>query len=310
MNIFTNLLVAIGDDQGTLSIYNQTDTLQQSFQAHTSTIVRIKYLNNSNGYAATVSCDSTSKIWNTMTSPWTLVASYAYVQATYCYGFESAFGLEFIDAETVAVGQRDGLIQIWSITTGQILTTINVGNNGVYSLQLFTKNQGVTCLAAGLGSASINIYTTNTYTLLTSLTGHQYLVTDFASISTSNLLASSSLDATVRLWDLTTNTCKFTLVHPDEVYGLKLISTRVLASSSADLIMLWNIDDGTLIRTLTGHTGMIYWSFDLYDTQTLVSGSQDQKIKYWNWQTGECLSTVEISGSYLYALAVSRSVCK
>jgi len=83
---FFKLLVAIGDSQGTISVYNQTNTLQESFQAHTSTINRIKFLKNSSGYAATISCDSTSKIWNTMTNPWTLIVSYTYVQATYCYG--------------------------------------------------------------------------------------------------------------------------------------------------------------------------------------------------------------------------------
>jgi len=207
------------------------------------------------------------------------------------------------------VGDIGGLIQKWSIKTGQTLNTLNVGK-GVFSLQLFTNNQGVTCFAAGLDSpGDINIYNLNTFTFVTSLVGHSDTVFDLALISTSNLLVSSSLDKAIRLWDLTTNTCKFTLQgHNSAVYGLKVISSEVLASASDDrTIKLWSIKDGSLIRTLTGHTGTILWSLDLYDSQTLVSGSFDQTIKFWDWQTGECLSTLETE-IYINTLAVSK--CK
>ena len=81
-------------------------------------------------------------------------------------------------------------------------------------------------------------------------------------------MASSSCfpDHTVRIWDLTTNTCKFILTgHTDWVYGLKQITPSILASGSEDTtIKLWDITTGQLIRTLlTGHTNYIYRSIDL-----------------------------------------------
>jgi WD40 repeat protein len=113
-------------------------------------------------------------------------------------------------------------------------------------------------------------------------------------------------DNTVRIWNLTTNTCKFNLTgHSDHVYGLKQITPSILASGSADrTIKLWDITTGQLIRTLTGHTGYIEWSVDLLNSQTLVSGSGDRTIKLWNWSTGECLSTIQTPGSYITSLAV------
>jgi WD40 repeat protein len=289
---------------GTLSVYNQSKTLQQSFQAHYKEITRIKFLAQNSSLAATVSCDSTVNIWNTSFNPWTLTASFA--------GSGDCFvGLAFIDADTVAMGDVGGLIQKWSIKTGQTLNSLSSGK-GVFSLQLFTNNQGVTCLAAGLDSpGDINIYNLNTFTFITSLVGHSETVFDLALVSTSNLLVSSSMDLTIRLWDLTTNTCKFILQgHTSNVYGLKVISSNVLASGSDDrTIKLWSINDGSLIRTLTGHTGTIVWSLDLYDSQTLVSGSYDQTIKFWDWQTGECLSTLETEFD-INTLAVSSSNCK
>ena len=171
-----------------------------------------------------------------------------------------------------------------SINSGQTLNTINVGFT-VWSLQLYTSNDGITCLAAGLSNGNINIYNTNTFGLITSLTGHSLDVYDLALISKKNLLASSGADSTVRLWDFTTNTCKFILNgHGSLVLSLKVISAEILASGSFDAtIKLWDVTTGQEIRTLTGHGDGITWSLDLYDSQTLVSGSIDNTIKFWNW---------------------------
>jgi len=122
-------------------------------------------------------------------------------------------------------------------------------------------------------------------------------------------LASSSIDGTVRIWYLTTNTCKFILNgHTSYVFGLKQISSDLIASGSIDQsIKVWNITDGTLIRTLLGHTSYVYWSLDVINNgQTLVSGSYDQTIKTWDWRTGQCLNTIQTS-SYIYSLAVLNS---
>jgi WD40 repeat protein len=120
------------------------------------------------------------------------------------------------------------------------------------------------------------------------------------------LARSGGYDKTVRIWNLTTNTCKFILTgHTESVFGLNQITPSILASGSSDkTIKLWDITSGQLIRTLTGHTSGIYWSVDLLNSQTLVSGSYYETIKLWNWSTGECLSTIQTPGSYIRSLAV------
>jgi WD40 repeat protein len=232
--------------------------LEQSFQAHSDIITRIEYFTN-NSYAATASWDSTVKIWNTTSNPWTLIS--IFFSETGSSLFTS---IKFINTDTVASGDQNGVIQIFSINTGILILWYD-GLSGVFSLQVFTNNEGVTCLAAGYGNGNINIFDANTYWFKTSLTGHTSSVYDLAMISDKNLLASSSGDATVRLWDLTTNTCKFELNgHGSSVLVLKVISSDILASGSWDqTIKLWDITSGQLIRTLTGHTSNIHLSLDL-----------------------------------------------
>ncbi len=267
-----------------------------SFKAHSDSIYRIKQSPFSSNYVATCSADAKVKIWN-VSSPfnWTLIT-------TYSQHSSGVDGLEWLDKDTLAsAGYTDQTIKQWSMATGQTKLTIQT-NQDVFSLTMLDTNIH---LAAGVGYGDINIYNINDGNFVSSLKGHIYYVFDLVQLS-ADLLASSSSDQTVRIWNLTTNMSKFILTgHTGYVYGLKQITSTILASGSDDkTIKLWDITSGQVIRTLTGHTDFILRSVDLLNSQTLVSGSNDETIKLWNWSTGECLSTIRTPGSYITSLVV------
>jgi WD40 repeat protein len=289
----------IGDFNGQIKIYNQ-NSLVNSFQAHSSSIYRIKQSPFNTNYVATCSEDRTVKIWNvSSTFNWTLITTYSQ-HSSYVYA------LEWLDNDTMAsAGHNDREIKLWSPTTGQTKRTIQT-NTYVLSLKMLNTNIH---LAAGLGNGDINIYNISDGNLVSSLKGHTSAVYDLVQISNELLASSGGYDRTVRIWNLTTNTCKFTLIgHTDWVWGLKQITSSILASGSLDTtIKLWDITTGQLIRTLTGHTDWIMWSIDLINNgQTLVSGSVDQTIKLWNWSKGECLSSIQTPDSDISSLVVIK----
>ncbi len=87
-------------------------------------------------------------------------------------------------------------------------------------------------LAAGLSNGDINIYNINDGNLVSSLKEHSSYARDLVQVS-DDLLTSSGNDRTVRIWNLKTNTCKFILTgHTSAVYGLKQITSSILASGS------------------------------------------------------------------------------
>ena len=175
-------------------MYNQ-NSLVNSFKAHSNWINRIKQspFNTNTNYVATCSEDKTVKIWNVSSSlNWTRITTYS--QHT-----SGVYALEWLDNDTLASGSSDRTIRLWSPTTGQTKRTIQT-NQEVYSLKLLNTNIH---LAAGLGNGDINIYNINDANLVSSLKGHSDWVYDLVQIS-NELLASSSGDGTVRIWNLTT----------------------------------------------------------------------------------------------------------
>jgi WD40 repeat protein len=290
----------IGDSKGQIKVYNGTSyALIDSFQAHSSRIIRIKQSPFSNrNFVATCSFDSNVKIWTYKSdkSNWNL-----YV--TYTAHTGEVYGLEWINEDIIASTGSDH-IKIWSFSGNYFRTrdTIKTGSN-VTSLKLFNSSH----LAAGVNSR-INIYEIDTGRLVATLQGHSNYVRDLILISNSDLLASSSTDFTARIWDLRTYTSDFTLNgHSSSLYGLKQISSDILASGALDYtIRLWNITSGQSIRTLTNHTNEIWYAVDLLnsgDSQRLVSGSLDETIKIWNYTTGECLNTIQ-TGSPIHSLII------
>jgi WD40 repeat protein len=271
---------------GVIQVYNESLSLLNSFQAHTLGINRIKQSPFNSNHVSTCSSDTTVKIWNisSCNTNWTLIRDFT-------NHTNEVFGLEWINEDMIASGGYDKTINIWSIVSGEIFRTINA-NEDFRSLKLLSNGFYLAC---GLQYGTINIYDiNNNASLISSLSGHTYFVNDIVQISDDLLASSGSWDNFILVWNLTTNSPKFNLAgHTSSVFGLKLISSDVLASGAYDMtIKLWNITNEQLIQNLTGHTGVIQWSIDLLsDSQTLVSGSWDRKIKTWNLTTGECSNT-------------------
>lgn len=274
-------------------------TLIKSFRAHTSGITRIKQSPIQSISIATCSSDDTQvKVWNTNL---TLIQTYS----NHTGGVN---GLEYINTETIASGDKNGLIQIWSIRTGLTRTTIKT-TSAISSLLLLSNGFYLAC---GL-SNNINIYNINNGSLIANTFRNDALVEDLALISdASSLIASSWSDGTILIWNHKTNANTYLYGHTGGTFGLKLItSTSMLASGSLDkTIILWNVTSRMQIRKLENHTDSILNSLDLLNNENglrLVSGSLDKTIKLWNLTTGQLLNTIntDLKISSLAVLSVN-----
>lgn len=144
-------------------------------------------------------------------------------------------------------------------------------------------------------------------TLDKTLPGHASGINSIALSPDGQLLASGSLDKTIKIRNLRTTQVIRTLTgHTDNVvaiaFGIASLNAvspdgQILVSGSSDkAINVWNLSTGQLLRTLKGHADYVSSLAISPDGQTLISGSNDKTIKLWNLRTGEVLRTLEPQG--------------
>ncbi len=230
------------------------------------------------------------------TANWTLIRNYAGHAFT-------VNNIEWLTEDTIVSGADDSKIKIWSVTTGATNRTINL-DESVNSLCILSDRVR---LAAGLSLGNIRIYSLIDYSVLTILQGHSNAVRDMIQVS-GDLLASTSTDQRIRLWNLTTNATKFIFnVSGAAVNSLKQVALDVIVGGDLNgAIRLMNITDGTFKENLLGHNGSVN-TLDILDPQRLVSGGFDQTIKIWNLTSGGLLKSSNITGANIRTLAVLNS---
>ena len=267
---------------GGIYIYFYASTLQfQKFVAHTKKIETFKLL--ANGDLASSSDQNDVKIHTNTCS----------LLQTYSVHTAIVYGLEQIDSDTMASGSADGLIHIWSISTGARLRFLNNNSPNVRVLKKLSSG----LLASGIDSSSNNILIWNPITgsLVNTLNAHTGGVLCLEVLD-SQYFASGSVDSTVIIWDLTgSGTTKFILKsHLTDVVALSRVSSCRLASGSKDgVIIVWDWTNGQLVHTLVGHTNAM--SLDYYNEDILVSGSLDKTLIIWNLTSGSLIQNYAIN---------------
>jgi WD40 repeat protein len=104
-----------------------------------------------------------------------------------------------------------------------------------------------------------------------------------------HLLASGSVDRTVRLWDTHTKECVAVLEgHTRSVSSVAFSPDgRLLASASSDCtVRLWDVVERQPVHVLRGHTCWV-WSVSFSaDGRQLASGSSDGTVRLWSVPEG------------------------
>ena len=163
------------------------------------------------------------------------------------------------------------------------------------------------------------------------LRGHENLVYKMALSPDGRMLASTSGDNTVRIWDINSGKLLRTRKghelplcvawSPDnqvlasgdyEDYTLSLWNDTFGGDYEDYTIRLWNSVTGKLLRILKGHTReieSIAWSLA---GNIIASGSEDYTIRLWNVETGETLKKLTGHRDHVYSVAWSpdgRTLC-
>ena len=107
-----------------------------------------------------------------------------------------------------------------------------------------------------------------------------------------NLLASSSEDCTIKIWDYDTGNLEKTLKGHTQSVNYVKFHEKYLASASSDLsVKIWELGSFSCYRTFNGHNHRGI-GLDFINQDIMISCSRDTTIKIWEIQTGYCKKTL------------------
>lgn len=143
---------------------------------------------------------------------------------------------------------------------------------------------------------------------LYTMEGHTGNVLTVAFSPDGNLVASGSVDNTMRLWRVNQGTLLRTMQgHPFPILTLAFAPNgATLATGSTDgLIRLWRVSDGRLESTLQGHAGWIICLAYSPDGRLLATCAQDYTVRLWRLSDGKLIQTVDEGMDLVSSLAFS-----
>ena len=178
---------------------------------------------------------------------------------------------------------------------------------GVHSVAFSPDGQ---YLAFGDSKGKIQLLCQENYHQVGLLEGHlkTLWVTSLSFSSVSPLLASSSFDTTVRLWDTQTGQCLHILQgHTHWIWAVAVSPDGKLVASGSDdgTIRIWVVETGECLHVLEGHSNWVWAIAFSPDGKTVASGSYDHTIRLWKVETGDCVHIVKGHENSVWAIAYS-----
>jgi uncharacterized protein (DUF952 family) len=124
--------------------------------------------------------------------------------------------------------------------------------------------------------------------------GHTDAVCCIASSPTSTLMVSGGCDERACLWDAVTGETKHVLGETNiketvAVCSFNFDGTLVATGALDGSVMIWNVDDGSLVHALEGPEEDINWISWHPKGNVILAGSSDMLIWMWMATTGDCM---------------------
>jgi hypothetical protein len=209
------------------------------------------------------------------------------------------------DGNTLISGGSDRLINLWRVSDGTLLQTLNT--NAAFVHESSIESLSITPDASLLASCSYKIV--QLWKLpsgaMQTLNGHTDWVVGVAFSPDGKILASASFDTSVKIWRASDGALLQTIpgVAQQRCVAFSPDGSLLAIGGGEKTVRLFRTSDWTLVKTLTGHTQDIYAIAFSPDGTMIASGGYDQTVKLWNVGEGTLRYTFDGNGGNVYGVA-------
>jgi WD40 repeat protein len=177
---------------------------------------------------------------------------------------------------------------------------IKIYNSSLYLIGSFQSHSGyikrikqspfnTNYVATSLTDHTVKIWSTSNWTLIRAYL-HERDVYALEWLDT-DTLASCGIDSEpIEIWAMSTGQTRLSIAAGLSIWSLKLLNNKIhLAAGlyNGD-INIYNINDGSLVSSLQGHTSTVWDLLQISDELLASAGGYDQTVRIWNLTTNEC----------------------
>ncbi|KAE8358593.1 WD40-repeat-containing domain protein [Aspergillus caelatus] len=267
----------------------------QTFEGHAREIFGVTFSPHGE-LLVSCSADGTVRVWDT-----NLVAAH---KALRKHSYEVAATRISPDGKLLGSGSTDYKIQLWDIATGMALHILD-DYSGKSNTFAFSPDSSLVTFRLKSDSTCIQLWSTVTGELYQTLGDHPSAVDRVIFSPNYQQLASIDEEWTITLWDIKTGERLYSLDGGGSWVCIAFSpSGTKLASSSGDVLRVWDTNTGTLQQELKGDKHKITAVAFTGDEKFIATGSIDAKVRIWDLATDTLSQTFQDCGA-INQLAIS-----
>ncbi|KAK6466054.1 coatomer WD associated region-domain-containing protein [Scheffersomyces coipomensis] len=208
-------------------------------------------------------------------------------------------GIDFHPSEPwILTTLYNGKIEIWSYLTNTLVKSIQVTELPVRTGKFIARKNWI---VVGADDFQIRVYNYNTGEKVTQYEAHPDYIRSIAVHPTKPYILTSSDDYTIKLWNWENNWKVEQVFEGHQHYVMSVNfnpkDPNTFASGCLDTtVKIWSLGSSVPNFTLPTHEAKGVNYVDYYpqaDKPYLISSSDDQTIKIWDYQTKACVATLE-----------------
>eukprot|EP00873_Tetraselmis_striata_P005838 jgi/Tetstr1/426102/TSEL_016432.t1 len=298
-----DLRLATVADDGDIKVWSGSAAdlkLEATLAGHTDRVAALAYLAKeecgeeySMELLASASNDKTVRIWNL--EDMGVMHTLEHTREVYSVAFQSQAG-SHQDSVLCVSASHDQKVRVWNVHSGICVQALHLHHSPVMSAT-FQKHGEL--LVSGCQGSEVILADTRTGLRMRTMKGHTHFVTAVRFLPKLDRVVSTSLDGTVRIWEVKSAHSAVTelgvprngqpaTAHEKTVYSLAISpDSTLMATGSRDFtIKLWHTHSTECAHTLVGHKNFVFAVVLHPKVGMCASASHDGTLRLWNTETG------------------------